>query len=63
MTASPADAIQLAADTLSPEAQVAWHCRRWSGWCHRRYYYRRYYWPRRDYYRRHYWRHRHWRRW
>lgn len=61
MSASPADAIKAAAQGISPEAQVAWHCRAWSGWCGRRHY-RRYYAPRRHYWRRHYGHRHHWRR-
>jgi hypothetical protein len=50
-------AINLAVDAVSPAMDVAWHCRRWSGWC-------RSYWRGRGYYgRRHYWRRHHWRRW
>lgn len=65
MTVSP-DAIKIAADGISPEAQVAWHCRAWSGWCRsyrwRRYYWHRHYrWHRHHHWRRHYHRHRHYR--
>jgi hypothetical protein len=58
MTISP-DVIKAAAEGISPEAQVAWHCRSWSGWCRSHRWRRHYHWRRHHHWRRHYHHRRH----
>ncbi len=37
------EALGIAADSVTPVLDTAWHCRRWSGWCRGRPAVRRYY--------------------
>jgi hypothetical protein len=48
-------ALKSVVDSVDPTTEVAWHCRRWSGWCRGGGYYRRYRPWRRHYYRRYWW--------
>lgn len=48
-------ALKSVVDGVDTTTDVAWHCRRWSGWCRGGGYYRHYRPWRRHYYRRYWW--------